>query len=203
MTKTEMRRVILGVLSRIDPGDAPARSSAVSRRLAETAEWEAADCVLAFLSLPRELDTRPIIFAARAAGKPVAVPRIQGDDLVFHYMGSESAPLHKGLLGIREPDPSWPAFDPQAITGESILVVTPGLAFDRRGCRLGRGKGFYDRFLRGLREAAPGRVTAMAVCFSEQLVPEVPQGPEDELVNAVVTDAETVWAAVDVSRTIL
>ncbi len=192
MNKQEMRKAIHRILSRIDPADRAARSASVAERLAAMKEWEEAGTVLAFLSMPGELDTRPIIAAARASGKAVAVPRVVDGDLVFHYLGTEDGPLAKGALGFREPLESWPVFEPQHPRGahKGILVATPGLAFDRRGNRLGRGKGFYDRFLKKMKHTE-GAV-AVAIGFSEQLVDEVPYDARDEPMSAVVTDSETV-----------
>jgi 5-formyltetrahydrofolate cyclo-ligase len=66
----------------------------------------------------------------------------------------------------------------------------PGLAFDRAGNRLGRGKGYYDRFLVRARRGGPG-LAAIGVCLAGQLVAEVPHSALDQRVDGVVTDAET------------
>jgi 5-formyltetrahydrofolate cyclo-ligase len=193
VTKAEMREGMQRVLREMPAPEAARKSAEVARRLASTREWAEAGTILAFLSLPREIDTLPLIEAARAAGKRVAVPRIQGDDLVFHYLVTDGPPLRKGSLGLREPDPSWPVFDTGALPGGGVLVAAPGLAFDRSGHRLGRGKGFYDRYLSALRGAAPGRVRVLAVCYSEQVVGEVPHDGRDQAVDGVVTEAETLF----------
>ena len=82
----------------------------------------------------------------------------------------------------------WPVLD-LAGAGK-VLVAAPGLAFDRSGNRLGRGKGYYDRFLTRAR-AAGARLVVIAVCFSGQLVGEVPHAHDDQPVDGVVTDTET------------
>ncbi len=71
------------------------------------------------------------------------------------------------------------------------LVAAPGLAFDRDGNRLGRGKGYYDRFLLDARRVSPA-IAVIAVCFSFQLVEAVPHGPSDQRVDGIVTDTETI-----------
>ena len=86
------------------------------------------------------------------------------------------------------PDPSWPVLD-LARAGK-MLVAAPGLAFDRSGNRLGRGKGYYDRFLSRAR-AAGAPLVVIAVCFSEQVVDAVPHAETDQPVDGVVTDTET------------
>ena len=67
---------------------------------------------------------------------------------------------------------------------ELDLIVAPGLAFDRRGGRLGYGKGYYDRFLHQIR----GDATKLAVCFECQLFPEIPVLPHDVRMDLVVTE---------------
>jgi 5-formyltetrahydrofolate cyclo-ligase len=61
------------------------------------------------------------------------------------------------------------------------LILVPGLAFDLRGRRLGRGKGYYDQLLRGLRGITCG------VAFDQQIVAEIPVEPHDVRVNCVLT----------------
>jgi 5-formyltetrahydrofolate cyclo-ligase len=85
--------------------------------------------------------------------------------------------LRPGLLGIREPTEHCEAIALKRLD----LVLVPGVAFDARGRRLGRGKGYYDRLLSDVRGVRCG------VAFDEQIVPEVPVGPRDALLNCVVT----------------
>ncbi len=88
------------------------------------------------------------------------------------------------------PRPEW---EPLALRGGTrILVATPGLAFDRAGNRLGRGKGYYDRFLAGARGALGRDITAIGLGFSEQLVEEVPHTERDQRLDGVVTERESV-----------
>ena len=71
-------------------------------------------------------------------------------------------------------------------TSEIDVIVTPGVAFDRRGFRTGYGGGYYDRFFRRV----PPGAFRVGVCFALQVVPEVPTGPSDQLVDAIVTEDE-------------
>ncbi len=190
MTKAELRTLMLGRLKGLDPAAVGDASIRISRRLAGTEAWQRSPFILAFLSLRHEVDTRPILEAARAAGKTAAVPAINNDELSFRLLDGGEQDLPTGVLGLRMPDPSWPEIDPGREGG--ILVVLPGLAFDRRKNRLGRGKGYYDRFLQRARRQWPGRVQAVAVCFSLQIVGEVPVSPHDISADAVVTEEEVI-----------
>jgi 5-formyltetrahydrofolate cyclo-ligase len=189
MNKPELRRHLDGVLAAVPRADLLARSASVARRLAETEAWRRADTVLCFLSMPRELDTARVIGAARASGKAVAVPEIRGTELRFLLMPADAGELPRDRWAIPVPDPAWPELS-LARAGR-ILVAAPGLAFDRRGNRLGRGKGYYDRFLAGAR-AVSADLVVLGICLAEQLVQDVPCDPHDQPLDGVVTDRETV-----------
>jgi 5-formyltetrahydrofolate cyclo-ligase len=98
--------------------------------------------------------------------------------------------LHRGGFGIREPEPKT-ALMPEDFP---VLVITPGLAFDRRGRRLGRGRGFYDRFFAELDSGCLGPLsadraffyTALGLCMEAQLVPEVPAEDHDKTMDLVL-----------------
>jgi len=184
-----MRAAMAAVLQGIDAADLAARGVRTAGRLAETEAWRRADTVLTFLSMPHELDTSAVISAARAKGKRVAVPRIEGDDLRFLVLPRDAVTLPRDRWGIPEPDPSWQALD--LARAARVLVTAPGLAFDRRCNRLGRGRGYYDRFLASARAAAKS-ITVIGICLSEQLVVAVPHDDHDQVLDAVVTEAETI-----------
>lgn len=192
MNKVEMRAVMKRLLAGIDAADLAERSAAIARRLALTEAWARAGTVLCFLSMPHELDTAGVIRAARARGKAVAVPRIQGDDIRFVLMPPGAGELPRDAWGIPEPDHEWQPLD--LARAGPLLVAAPGLAFDRQGNRLGRGKGYYDRFLAGARRAA-GSVTVLGICLSDQLVEAVPHGETDQRLDGVVTEKETIFIA--------
>ncbi|MFP4443657.1 MAG: 5-formyltetrahydrofolate cyclo-ligase [Spirochaetia bacterium] len=86
--------------------------------------------------------------------------------------------------GIREPSHTLPVFGVNRWPDHNVLVVTPGLAFDRQGNRLGRGKGYYDRFLSSFKNP----FDTVGVCFSEQLVSSVPMSGNDRTVNRIITE---------------
>jgi 5-formyltetrahydrofolate cyclo-ligase len=198
MTKAEARRLMKEMLGKLDPGSIPGRSALIARRLANTAPWKESEAILVFLSLPGEVDTRPIIKSAREAGKMAAAPRVVGENLVFHLLPADDREMETGSFGIREPESSSPPFLMHPPSGHSpkTLIVVPGFAFDRQGNRLGRGKGFYDRFLREARtQAARNNAPpppAIAVCLSEQLLDEVPHGALDQPVDGIITDREMI-----------
>ena len=189
MDKKAMRALMKTRLAEIQLEDIVLRSGQVAGRLAAMPQWFRADTVLCFLSMPHEIATGSIIQAAGAAGKAVAVPRIEGGDIRFIVMHPSTGKLPLDRWNIPVPDPLWPALDPPR--AGRILVACPGLAFDREGNRLGRGKGYYDRFLSRLRQEARDAFT-VGVCLSEQLMSRLPHEDFDQRVDALVTENDTI-----------
>lgn len=141
--------------------------------------------VALFASLPMELSTTMLLDAAAERGLGRVLPRVDGDDLTFHRMPPQATltSLVKSGFGVPEPPPDWPV----VALSTCALVVMPGLAFDRRGARLGYGRGFYDRALARMRQER--RAPTLAVCLDCQLVDVVPAGPGDERVDALAAPA--------------
>jgi 5-formyltetrahydrofolate cyclo-ligase len=135
-----------------------------------------AQSLLLYMPLRNELDVRLVLERALADGKSVALPRFNPDTQAYdaYFVGGE--PLVAGPFDILEPTESNPA-----PVNRLDLILAPGLAFDLRGRRLGRGKGFYDRLL----SAAQG--VKCGICFDEQLLPEIPVEPHDVSLDFLVT----------------
>lgn len=143
---------------------------------------EGRQLVFIFLSFGSEVPTDPMCDGLAAAGHNLTVPRIGGGELTpVEYEPGE--PTTSAIWGIREPSVPRP-IDPLLIDA----VVAPGLAFDREGFRVGYGGGFYDRLLKRCRLD----VLRAGVCFSRQVVPEVPHDQNDEPLHFVITDLETI-----------
>jgi 5-formyltetrahydrofolate cyclo-ligase len=154
----------------------------LERRLLALPEFERAGTVLLFYSFGSEVPTRGVADHLLAAGKRLLLPYLSEDDMEAAEVLPGEA-LVQASYGPKEPSRRT-AVDPHEVD----LVVTPGLAFDRRGYRLGYGRGLYDRYLARLRPAA----LRIGIGFSLQIVEEVPAGPSDEPVHMVVTDAESI-----------
>jgi 5-formyltetrahydrofolate cyclo-ligase len=131
-----------------------------------------------------ELDPRPALQALAERGHRLALPVsiAHGEPLAFRAW-SPGEPLALDIMRIEAPFPSAPMLRPD-------LLLVPMLAFDSAGRRLGYGAGFYDRTLTALRRA--GRVTAVGLAFSAQEVAQVPAGPNDAALDAVVTEARVI-----------
>jgi 5-formyltetrahydrofolate cyclo-ligase len=174
-----MRQVLAAMPSRI----AARGSEAACRRLIELPEFRAARVVMIYLAMPEEVDTAAIALAAWRDEKAVLAPRVSWEQR--HMLPIEIHSLSSGLLRARYGAPEPESGEPWPL--EDIdLVVTPALAFDRRGGRLGRGAGFYDRFF----AETLVRATRCGLAFAEQVLPELPVHAHDCPIDILVTDAE-------------
>ncbi len=137
---------------------------------------------MAFWSFGSEVETAPLIEGLHEAGVRVALPRVEGADVVAvaYAPGDAVAP---SAFGAMEPS-AGRVIDPLEVEA----VIVPGVAFDRAGGRVGYGGGFYDRFLPRTRPGVP----AIAVAFAIQIVEEVPGGGMDRRMDAIVTEDEVI-----------
>ncbi|GKS57738.1 5-formyltetrahydrofolate cyclo-ligase [Nitrospira sp.] len=191
MTKAALRAQIRATLGAMEPVARDQASAAVFRRASALPEFTNATSLMAFLSLPDEIDTRNLLMAAFSAGKRVAAPCADWDARAMRAVEMRSIDdvRETGPHGIREPANGWQG---GVIPRERLeLILVPGLAFDERGARLGRAAGFYDRFL-----AQPGLgATRMALAFDCQIVERVPTEPHDQGVDLIVTESRVIRPA--------
>ncbi len=143
--------------------------------------------VALYCALAGEVPTERIRHAYLAAGARLYYPRVTGKGTLAFYPHREGDGWEKGPYGIPEP-PSLAGVEPRT-KGWDIIVV-PGLAFDRRGNRLGRGFGYYDRFLGGLPESVP----RVGLAWASQRIPEVPVDAWDVPVHVLVTEEGVIRA---------
>lgn len=191
--KQAMRRASRARLAGLSAEAVAGRSQAIRGHLEGHHAWRAARVVMAFAPLPGEPDVVALLVEGIRAGKVVALPRVDAasgsmEAVRVRDWGLEVRAGVEGA-GVRGLDRvARPAEDGEIVgLGAIDLVLVPGLAFDRAGRRLGRGGGFYDRFLARL----PAGVVRLGVGFEVQVVDMVPSGPEDCTVHAVVTEAGT------------
>ena len=181
--KFMLRKSVRKKLAGLSPAVAHAKSMAASKRLLALPEFDRARVVMIYLPLPGELDVTPIALRGWQEQKVIAAPKTSWDDR--HIIPLEIRSLETGLVtgnyGLREPADGEP-IPPDLLD----LVIVPGLAFDRKGNRLGRGAGFYDRFL-----ASPHlRAVTVGMAWREQVVEKVPVKKNDIPVHMLVTDEE-------------
>lgn len=182
-TKKSLRARLTATLLELDPEMLRGEGMLAAEALKREPCWMEARTVFAFLSMDGEILSDGVVEAALRAGKKVALPRVEGGELSFREAFSIDGPWSLGPFGIREPSADAPFIDLSALPGP-LLVIAPGVAFDLNGGRLGHGKGYYDRFLRGLRGCRQD-VFVVGLCASFQLVDGVPTDERDEWMDAV------------------
>ena len=184
--KRAVRRRVLAARDATDPADRQRAGAAVAERVLALPEVVAATTVLAFSSFGSELSTLPLIDALVGRGVVVGLPVIVDGDLVGRSW-RPGEPTTETWFGAHEPV-GGDVIDPSAID----VIVTPAVAVDPAGRRVGYGGGFYDRFLPRTRADA----FRVAVVLPEQLVrEELPAGAFDLRVHAIVTPDEVIRCA--------
>lgn len=140
--------------------------------------WKRVRMVLVYHAMPEELDTAEIVRAAVAAGKQIAMPVINGDGMMRFFLYRGEGALCAGAFGIWEPDRRC---CPEVLPDRDSLCLLPALAADRKGFRLGYGKGYYDRFLADY----PG--ASAVLIWDEWLLDSLPLEPCDRPAGWVVS----------------
>ncbi len=179
--KKELRQRLRKILAELPPDQLSAESLQACHRLFEQPEYIKSEVVMIFLALPTEIDTSPLVLRAWQDQKRVLAPKVSWNQrrMLPLEMRSLTDDLTVSNMGIREPATGVPF--PIAMID---MVIVPGLAFDEYGNRLGRGRGFYDRFL-----AHPEFTgVACALALEAQITKSVPVGPLDRHVDMLITN---------------
>lgn len=195
--KAEVRASMRERLRAVTPAAREQASRAVCAQLERLRFWRQARCLAFYVPLPSEIDVMLLTPGLAQAGKNLLLPRYCADTGTYAMVrlapaalkpGEAPWSLVPGWYGIPEPGPELPAEADDVLSAPDVAWLVPGLAFDRAGRRLGRGRGYYDRLLAGRRGPKLG------VAFDWQLVPAVPAGPADVAMDVVVTDQQVAEA---------
>jgi len=181
LNKSEIRKALRAKLAAITEQQRHAKSIAACGQLIRTPEFKAARTVMLYLSTPTEVETAPLALRCWQDGKTVVVPKVSWDQR--RMLPVEITTLQTGITttgpGIKEPISGKP------IPTEYIdLVVVPGLGFTPTGHRIGRGMGFYDRFL----AQSDFSGLSCGLAFDEQIIDTLPVLAHDMPLGMLVTD---------------
>ena len=178
MEKYQIRLKIKTMRNMLSQAERMAAAQEVFDRLEESAAFMLAEKILMYHALPDELETRQFL-AKWKDRKRFFLPRVNGVNL--EILPYDESRLELGAFHIEEP------------TGENTvnpseleLIVVPAVAFDKKGTRLGRGKGFYDRLL------STTKATKIGVGYDFQLVEDLPSEPHDVPMDMVITQKTTI-----------
>ena len=185
ISKAEIRA--RGLQYRRDLDNKDRRSEAACARLCDLPVYATAETVLVYLHIRSELRTTSLVTDLRRDGRKIVIPFCVGSDLnLFRF--TDPAELAVGTFGILEPLESLRGLPEKLASPEELdLLAVPGVAFDRRGGRVGHGRGYFDRLLRRIRPDA----IALGLAFDCQVFDHVPMEPHDVPLEGLVTESAT------------
>ena len=180
--KERLRKRVLATRTGLDRGQVKVSGQAILKRVLGLEAYRRAKLVHTYVSSKEnEVDTRALIGTCLAQGKRVAVPVVMpGTKTLSHALIDSLDQLVVGPYGLAQPDPAEATRLPAEARID--LVVVPGLAFDRRGQRIGWGGGYYDRFL------AQVQAVKIGLCYDALVLDCIPGEPHDVPVDMVVAE---------------
>jgi 5-formyltetrahydrofolate cyclo-ligase len=178
LTKERIRSRIILRLKTQKEEDQDRKSRKIRERLFRTKVFQKAKAVMFYIAFGGEVNTEEMIEEAKKRGKIVAVPVCKNDKRTLRPVRlDDHAQMKKGPYGIYEP-----AIKRSIRLKDLDLVIVPGVAFDKKGRRLGRGKGYYDRFLKRLTKDT----LSFGLAFDFQILPSIPAAAHDVSVSKVI-----------------
>ena len=200
MDKKEIREQIKGLCLK-NQAQLAEKSRAICKKIISSPEFQNAQVIFAYMALGDEVDLLEVIKTALKLGKKVALPKIMNKEtaeIQFFYLKNSrniEEQTSNGAYDISEPDPLL--LEPAELSDSPALILVPGRAFTKEGDRLGRGKGYYDRFLgerigmwpfESLRD--PVTITVAGVCFDFQIKKSLPVDDRDVKMDIVYTTSQ-------------
>ena len=175
LSKAHIRKAMKEAVAAISAQERERREQVLATDISRLLEQKVGVVAL-YMAMPDEIGTNALIEMLSSKGWRIVVPAVCGGEMDFFDYNAAS--LHEGQWGIFEPEVK------NAICAEDIdIMIVPGRAFTKEGHRLGRGKGYYDRFL-----ARQGfHAQTIGVCFKEQIVEELPSEPHDKIMGIVLS----------------
>ncbi|MBX7148080.1 5-formyltetrahydrofolate cyclo-ligase [bacterium] len=177
MKKEELRKEILAKRLSLSEGEVRESSQRIQTRLIKNSLWQDVENLALYSPVKNEVDTTLLFIRALEEGKNVYFPRVE-QGLRF-YEVNDPGDLQKGAWGILEPKDTCEEIEELA---DIDLLVVPGVVFDKKGYRIGYGKGFYDELLK--KQALP----TVALAYSFQVVEEIAKDEWDQKVQMVIAE---------------
>ena len=174
--KSEIRRTMRQRNRTLDHGVREAASERIFRQVEQCEEFRCAEVVALYCALPDEPPTERVIARWLKLGKRVVVPRVEGDEMRFFRY--DPATQVVGSFSIEEPGDGAVLCSPSEID----LMVVPGVAFTATGDRMGRGRGYYDKYL----SQSDFRAYTIGVGYAHQLVDSLPVEEHDRRLDKIV-----------------
>jgi 5-formyltetrahydrofolate cyclo-ligase len=178
-TKENIRRQFLEKRDWLSADWIEIASKQIRKNLGKVEQYRKAQTIACYHSTGSEVKTHEIMQEILSHGKTLALPRVEGDGLVFCDV-KKFEDLQKGEFGIMEPKQYCGMID------RFDLIIVPAVAMTRNGQRLGYGCGFYDRFL------ADKDITSIALAYSKSIAKSIPHDKSDAIIDIIVTEDEII-----------
>ncbi len=164
--------------------DKESLSEAICRTFASLDEFARAKTVMVYIDVRTEVRTRQDLPALLQSGKRIVVPYCVDGELEL-FLLEDMAELEVGMYKILEPRADLRALPAKQVDVKELdLIMVPGVAFDKRGARMGHGFGYYDKLLEHARKDTP----LVALAFECQLFPEIPTQAHDIFMDKIITE---------------
>lgn len=189
MDKKNLRAEILEKRKNISREELEKKSSSIAKSLFSTDYYKRSNYIMAYIDFRNEVKTEEIVKTALKEGKNVVIPIsvVENKQLILSQLFNYDKELEASTYGILEPKSEFVReIHPELID----LILVPGVAFDRRGYRIGYGGGYYDRFLSKIHKSVP----KVALAFNLQITPHIKEGKYDIPVDYVITEDEIIKA---------
>ncbi len=148
-------------------------------------EYALAETIMFYIDVRSEVRTRDDLALALAAGKTIVVPWCNADGELELFRLENMEELEIGMYKILEPRTELRSLPEKQVNVDTLdLIMVPGVAFDRRGARMGHGKGYYDKLL----QHARGNTPLIALAFECQLFDEIPVADHDIFMDKLITE---------------
>ena len=179
--KNKIRETYRSRRDELTPEQKQAWDQKIIQNITSLASYRFADVILAYHPLDGEIDIRPLLEAALAAGKKVALPLCYNEGRMDFFYITSLDNLNDGKFGLKEPSPDNEKYDRD--DSAQALMLIPALVYDNLGFRLGYGRGYYDRYINGFCGMKAG------LCYRAFLHPTpLPRGRFDLAVDYIVTE---------------
>ncbi len=191
MTKSELRKLVKNRIGLLSVQEKETASQKCSLELIQKKEFLEADVVLSYMAMKNEIDPMHASQTALMSCKILALPRCipNSNQMEFHYIRNGiplESQLEKGMWGIMEPKIGLPSVELEKLSGKKVLLIVPGVAFSLNGDRLGHGAGYYDAYISRMKKICGINFFTLGICFSCQLVDDVPQEEHDIKIDSVI-----------------
>jgi 5-formyltetrahydrofolate cyclo-ligase len=180
LLKNQLRQAMKARFAAITPEEYLSYNSVIEQRFFELPIVKNSNKIMIYYSINQEVETVSLINLLLTMGKTVALPACTPDKNLRTGIIHDMAELIPGIFGLSEPGPTTLEIKPCDLD----LIVVPGVAFDKKGFRLGHGVGYYDRFL------AVTNTFKLGLAYDFQLVDELPIDPHDIAIDAILTPSE-------------